>query len=59
MKKWLNILFGVRGIVSVQSICDQIHNEWMVYQNENIPESFSMKADDEVGTRSDRENNDF
>ena len=48
VKSQLSIVFGVQGIVSVESIYDQIHNQWIVYQNQNIPETFYIKDEDKV-----------
>ena len=49
VKNQLNIVFGVQGTLSVESIYDQIRNQWIVYQNENIPETFYIKHEDKVG----------
>ena len=38
----------MQGTVSVESIYDQIHNQWIVYQNQNIPETFYIKDEDKV-----------
>ena len=39
----------MQGTLSVESIYDQIRNQWIVYQNENIPETFYIKHEDKVG----------
>lgn len=51
MKNQLSIVFGVQGTVSVESIYDQIPNQWIVYHNKNSPATFYIKDEDEVAIR--------
>lgn len=54
----LNHVFEVQGAVSVETVCDQIRHQWMVYQNEDIPEHFFL-SDENVPESNDARNRDF
>ena len=44
----LETVCEVNGTVTKEGICDTIRNQWMAYQNEEIPEDFYLTPEEEL-----------
>ena len=45
MESCLGAVFNLNGPAAKEEVCDMIRNQWMQYQNENIPDTYFKQTD--------------
>ena len=46
------VLFNLNGPAAKEDVCDMIRNQWMQYQNDNIPDMYFKQTDKESSSSS-------